>query len=406
MDRALLGREQHSSTDQRSPARQCPVCGRATARPVLSLRGIPVHCNVLSDSAEAAIGVPRGDLDLSFCETCGHFHNVSFEDARTRYGGSYENSLHHSAVFQRYASDLVDDLVERHDLRGRDIVEIGAGQGDFLEMLCARGGNRGTGFDPSYVGATTASAAVELVPERYDERFAGHPADVVVCRQVLEHIADASAFVGMVRRVLGPRRDVLVVFEVPSALWTIRDGGIWDLIYEHCSYFTPQSLRYVFARSGFRVEHVDAVFGGQFLLLEAHPDEGEVAMPDPHRADLQDLTAEVARFAAAYEEQVRTWQQRFAELARRGQRVVVWGAGSKGVTFLNVADPERVVDRAVDLNPRKHGKHIAGTGQPIVGPEQLIREPPDAVVVMNPLYRDEIGGRLSQLGIDASLLVA
>jgi hypothetical protein len=388
------------------PSSRCPVCGSAAAAPFLSLSGIPVHCNVLSDSADQARSVPRGDLDLSFCGVCGHFHNASFDDSRTTYGGSYENSLHHSGVFQRYASALVDELVERHGLHGRDVVEIGAGQGDFLQMLCARGGNRGTGFDPSYVGSAGVSDAVTLVPAFYDERFVDHPVDVVVCRQVLEHIGAASDFVAMVRRVIGARDDVLVLFEVPSALWTIHDGGIWDLIYEHCSYFTPQSLWRVFARNAFSVDRVDPVFDGQFLVLEARPAEGPTALPDTFAADIADLGADVARFAAHYEDQVAMWRRRFEELARAGRRVVIWGAGSKGVTFLNVADRDRVVERAVDLNPRKHGKHIAGTGQQIVGPEALVGEPPDVVVVMNPIYRDEIGATLARLGIDAQLLLA
>ncbi len=406
MDGALVTGRRMPDTELACSTSRCPVCGSAAARPFLSLPGIPVHCNVLSESAERAVDVARGDIDLSFCSVCGHFHNVSFDDTRTTYGASYENSLHHSAVFQNYASGLVDELVERHQLYGRDIVEIGAGQGDFLQMLCARGANRGTGFDPSYVGTPAGSGAVTLVPAFYDERFADHPVDVIVCRHVLEHIGHARDFVAMVRRVIGARHDVLVLFEVPSALWTVHDGGIWDLIYEHCSYFTPQSLWHLFARNHFAVERVDPVFDGQFLFLEARPADGPTALPDEHAAAVAGLATDVAGFAAQYEGEVSTWRARFDELARSERRVVIWGAGSKGVTFLNVADRERVVARAVDLNPRKHGKYVAGTGQRIVGPRELIGDPPDVVVVMNPIYRDEIGSRLAQLGIDAQLLLA
>jgi hypothetical protein len=30
--------------------------------------------------------------------------------------------------------------------------------------------------------------------------------------------------------------------EVPNGLFTLRDLGIWDLIYEHCQYFTAASF--------------------------------------------------------------------------------------------------------------------------------------------------------------------
>ena len=383
----------------------CPICGTATEPPFIRIPDVPVHCNVLWTSADDARAAPRGDLDLVFCSTCGHVHNAAFDDARTTYGATYENSLHHSAVFQTYAGELVGELVERYGVRDSDIVEIGAGQGDFLEMLCAAGSNRGTGFDPSFVDADTERSDIRLVPAFYGEEHAEHPADVILCRHVLEHIGPAGDFVAMVRRVIGDRSGTLVVFEVPNADWTFRDGGIWDLIYEHCGYFSEPSLRAAFRRNQFAVERVDSVFGGQFLVLIGRPAPATDSSHEPDRDAVSALSDDIATFARAYEERVTAWNQRFRELADAGLRAVIWGAGSKGVMFLNSVDTAGVVDRAVDINPRKRGMHIAGTGQVIVSPDDLRGDRPDVVVVMNPNYRDEIAATLAGLGITADLLV-
>ena len=85
---------------------------------------------------------------------------------------------------------------------------------------------------------------------------------------------------------------------------------------------------------------------------------------------------------------------------------MIWGAGSKGVSFLNTVDPNGTIEFAVDINERKRGQHIAGTGQRIVGPDELVNIRPAKVVVMNPNYRDEIGARLRDLGLDAEVVVA
>jgi hypothetical protein len=84
---------------------------------------------------------------------------------------------------------------------------------------------------------------------------------------------------------------------------------------------------------------------------------------------------------------------------------VIWGAGSKGVSFLNEVDTDGVVELAVDINPRKHGMHISGAGQEIVGPDALVAYRPEVVIVMNPNYRDEIAATLTDLGVDAELVV-
>ena len=371
----------------------------------MSVAAQPVHCNVLWSSQSAARNAPRGDLDLVFCPTCGHIHNASFDPERTTYGGTYENSLHHSAVFQSYASDLVDALVERHELHDRDIVEIGAGHGDFLAMLCAAGDNRGTGFDPSHTGSENVADGVSVVPAFYGEEFADRPADLIVCRHVLEHIAESGDFVQMVRRVIGTRRSP-AFFEVPNALWTLDDGGVWDLIYEHCGYFTPTSLSEVFRRGGFKTDRVDAVFGNQFLTIEATPVSGVAQPPAQLGEDIEQLRQIVDRFAGTYRQEIARWRHTLDSLSGEGRHAVVWGAGSKGVSFLNTVDTENTIELAVDINPLKHGMFVAGSGQEIVGPGALRSSPPDVVIVMNPNYCDEIGATLDDLGVIAEVLPA
>ena len=71
-------------------------------------------------------------------------------------------------------------------------------------------------------------------------------------------------------------------------------------------------------------------------------------------------------------------------------RVAIWGAGSKGVAFLTTLGVRSEVAFAVDINPHKHGFFMPGTGHEVVGPERLREAPPDVVVVMNPIYVEEI----------------
>lgn len=383
---------------------RCPVCDSPTGEPFLLIPSVPVHCNVLWSTSADAVGAPRGDMELVLCGTCGHVFNRAFDVGSTTYGATYENSLHHSGAFQSYVAELVEDLVDKYDIRDRDVVEIGAGQGDFLETLCVAGANRGTGFDPSFVAAGDVSERVRVVAEFYDERFISEPADVVLCRHVLEHIEDSGAFVSMVRRVIGERSSV-AVFEVPDAAWTFRHDGIWDLIYEHCGYFSEESLRWAFAHSGFGIEHVRSVFGNQFLVLEALPADGPTELPADFADRVGDLVTQVADFSGHYGEIIDAWSERLAELADAGRTAALWGAGSKGVSFLNVVTGAEVVDRAVDINPRKRGMRVSGSGQCIVAPQDLVDDPTDVVIVMNQNYVDEIRSTLDGLGLSPEIMV-
>lgn len=375
--------------------------------PVLNMDQLPVHCNVLWPSRAGALSAPRGDIHLTYLPDCGHLYNSAFDPELMTYTQAYENSLHFSARFQEYATSLAERLITAYDLRDKDIVEIGSGQGDFLKMLCRMGGNRGVGFDPSFVEeAGEGDTAVSFVQEFYSEEFADYPADFICCRHVLEHIDEPVPFLKAVRRAINGRMDTVVFFEVPNALWTVRQMGIWDIIYEHCSYYSPVSLAHLFTQAGFEVLAVNETFGGQFLTIEAKLASATAIPVAPNNAELAALTADVAQFADNYRQKVAYWHNTLHELAANGRRVVVWGSGSKGVMFMNKFDQEGLIRYAVDINPRKQGMFVAGSGQEIVPPEFLRVYQPDVVIIMNRNYEGEIAGQLTQLGLAADILIA
>jgi hypothetical protein len=97
---------------------------------------------------------------------------------------------------------------------------------------------------------------------------------------------------------------------------------------------------------------------------------------------------------------------KLSRINERGLRAVLWGAGARGDTFLNVLGATTEIPLVVDISPRKWGKFMAGTGQPIASPEVLIDDPPDVVVIANEIYREEIEKQLLDMGIEVEILVA
>lgn len=381
--------------------RECVVCGSDSLRPVLDVHAVPIYCNVLWPTREQARAAAKGDICLTFCPDCGHFFNAAFDPRQIDYTASYDNSLHFSPRFNEYARELAERLVRTYDLHEKDIIEIGCGKGDFLALLCEHGQNRGVGFDRSYEPDRSGEESrvdIRFVQDFYGEPYASYPADFVCCQHVLEHIEQPVEFLRDLRKCLGDRTDTVVYFEVPDALFTIRSMGIWDLIYEHCSYFTRRSLARAFELAGFEVLALGESFGGQYLYIEARPGIVAAAPRFDDGLDMQAVSRDVAAFDAKYREKVAEWRQR---LTTGEPGNVIWGAGSKGVTFLNVLGESGGADFAVDLNPHKHGKYLPGTGQEVISPEALPGYAPRRVIIMNPLYSDEIEEALRELSVDA-----
>jgi hypothetical protein len=104
---------------------------------------------------------------------------------------------------------------------------------------------------------------------------------------------------------------------------------------------------------------------------------------------------------------VASWRDRLDQLKNKGGRAVAWGAGAKATTFLNIVDPAgSVISHVVDINPRKAGRFVPGTGQRIIEPNELRELRPDLVILTNQLYREEITLNIAGLGLNPELLAA
>jgi hypothetical protein len=195
-----------------------------------------------------------------------------------------------------------------------------------------------------------------------------------------------------------------VFFEVPDTSRILVEGAFWDIYYEHCSYFTLGSLGRLFRASGFDPLSLRTGYDDQYLLIEAKVRDTEPTGSLQGEDDLADVGTKVRSFVEATQTAIRAWDQRLADAAAAKKKVVIWGASSKGVAFLTSLEAGDTVEYAVDINPYKQGKFLPGAGQEIVGPDFLQDYGPDLVIIMNPIYVEEIRSDLAQLGLAPELV--
>lgn len=386
----------------------CPVCASKSVSVFATVKEALVHCNLLWNTRESAINARRAELSLGFCTRCGHVFNTAFDPEAMKYSEIYENSLHFSPVFQDYARGLAVKLIERYGLYEKDVIEIGCGKGDFLLLMSELGGNRAIGFDASYTRDRhdSTGSRVSFIQDMYCEKYSHFKGDMVLSRQVLEHINSPRSLVKMMRSATGSRPGAVVFCEVPNFMHIMKELAVWDIIYEHYSYFTPMSLSHLFKNDGFKIEKLEESYEGQFLCLEAKPSENPGNTAEEDKPGLDALMRIVAAFFRRYTEKIAAWKCELERIAVRGQKAVVWGAGSKGVSFLNTLKTAGQISHVVDINPHKQGKYVPGTGQEIVAPESLKDIDPDLIIIMNPIYISEIWETVKRMGLKCRILTA
>lgn len=383
------------------------MCAEVDTTELLHLPSIPTNNVILCDDPTGASDWPVASFRLMLCRRCGFIFNADFQPAAVEYSSRIEETQAFSPHFVRYAESLAGDWIDRYDIRAQTVLEIGCGKAEFLSLMCEIGDNQGIGFDPAvHIDRVDVDAALRLtlVADLFGDEQIGLDADALVCRHTLEHIADVHGFLSMVHRWAAHRRESpILLFEVPDVERILDEVAFWDLFYEHCSYFTADSLRFAFGRAGFEILDVRRTYDDQYLLLEARPRSGATPCPVPPTQGVASAIERSERFVDRYQLTTARCRAKLEQFKKDNKTVALWGGGSKAVSFLTNLGVSQLVDFAVDVNPNKQGKFLVGTGHPVHAPEQLRDCGSLLLVVMNPVYMSEVTQIVETLGIDADI---
>jgi len=387
--------------------RTCPNCHSNGLQIFYRVDDIPVHSCLLITDKEEALACPKANLQLGFCDSCGFITNTQFDPSVHNYSAEYEETQGFSPRFNAFARSLAQRLVEKYDIHGKTILEIGCGKGEFLTLMCELGNNRGIGIDPAFAPERNPAAAgtqIEFIQDFYSERYADMEADVICCRHTLEHIAPTSEFIRLIRNAIGKRTDTLVFFEVPDMMRVLREGAFWDIYYEHCSYFTTGSLARLFRSAGFKIDDLYLDYDDQYIMITAYPTDSPTLASLNTESDMQASMLAREEFTESCSNRMNWWRTTLEQWMTSGRKVVLWGSGSKAVAFLTTLKPTDQIEYVVDINPYKQGRYIPGTGQKIVSPGFLREYRPHIGIVMNPVYRDEIQLSLAKMNVSPKLV--
>jgi len=235
---------------------QCPMCGS------------PAETVFRRQNQLGSVYLPPGqrvDLHVGGCRNCDFFWNVdAFADPAaftawvTPAYQSYrllDNDLHGFPLVDPRsvtAADFLDVHCPWQDMR--HVLEVGSNRGDFLAYLQQRHGYLqllGVESSPlSLVGVPT------LFHDVHDLRFSAS-FDLVVARQVLEHMADPVRFLSRLASFLRPGAWLMV--EVPE-LETELDEGVDPWVVEHVGHYSGQALELLGRRVGLSLEALDRTY--------------------------------------------------------------------------------------------------------------------------------------------------
>ncbi|WP_045835675.1 class I SAM-dependent methyltransferase [Hyphomicrobium sp. 99] len=323
------------------------------------------------------------------------------------YTADFEQSQHFSGTFNAFARKFAAEIAERFDISGKRVLEIGCGKGEFLIELCKGHDAIGLGIDPGYRaddGRGKTVEGLEFIVDNFGPKYENLEADLILCRHTLEHIFPVSTFLRSVSEIAKKCKDLSVVFETPDGMRVLEEGAFWDIYYEHCCYFSPGALARAFRNADLDVTHLELAYGDQYIIQYARALGDRTTPPLPIENDLHKMRKLAADFGERVAAVRQVWNSLIRSASAAGKRIVLWGGSSKAVAFLTTLNLQDEVIAVVDVNPYKQGKFLPGTGHRVVEPQALSNIRPDLVVVMNPIYVEEIAATLEAMSLTPEIV--
>jgi len=374
----------------------CPVCDERRWDSILHGQA---PLNTVTDLHGDGGDRRRMDYHLVRCAACGHLYNRAFDDGLV--GAMYTDVPLTNVPVHPSMLTRLQDLSEWLDvdgLSGKNVVEIGCGSGHLARILAMRAAQVRL-YEPNrnLRPEMLAEANIQLHQGLFTSDDARDPADLVICRQVLEHVADPLALLRIIRKALRP--DGRVYLEVPDAAFIEAHASFSDLHQQHVQYFTIGNLIRLARAAGLHPWRVLSIKDGHDMgvLLQGEP------RPDPLSA-FPDRSVSESGLAARLAARLAATRRTVAGL--RG-RIALYGANAYGQSFFNATEGIGRYDHVFDDTQAligRYGLFGVNTTLPIREPTPEALARCDSVIVCAYLHDTAICERIRGKGFSGRVL--
>jgi len=330
----------------------CRLCHHDSLELTIDFGMQPIVHNLMRSPDEATALYP---FKLASCRICGFLQLVDFIEPDILYKNYFTISAWKS---QPHVPRLLDEIEQIYHLHaGTRILEIGCNDGTFLEQLRARGYGELIGVEPTEDAFSLAQKRnLHVYRDFFDTTFVQKELasqkkfDLIVTRQVLEHIGDLADFMGCAREVLVDGGGLVI--EVPDCGMNLEslDYALWE---EHPNYFTLNTLRMLVERSGFVVVHHEAtLFSGKAILLFAiKANARDWPLTPFDQPAIDNYRASWPLLRAAMRNHIEAMDA----------KVYVYGCGARSSTVVNFMGMGDLIECYVDDQPEKQEKYVPGS---------------------------------------------
>ncbi len=364
---------------------KCRICGCEDYESIINLGNIHPS-NFLDNGAT----VEQAPLHLVQCKCCELVQLKESIDLDRMYKDFYwyRSGLNQNMV--NSLRDVVDSVMKKVDLKKEDsVLDIGCNDGTML------------GFYPDYVCKAGIDPAPNLNPQNIDlfinDYFlADYFNDdkkykVITAIAMFYDLEDPNKFLQDIKSILS--YDGIFIVQFTDLLSMVKINAFDNICHEHLEYYSLKVLNDLMIRNDLRIFDVEynSVNGGSIRAYIRHDEDINYCEVN-HKINKENeyfRKFPIKNFGNSIEQTKRDLLRKVSKYKKKNKRIYVLGASTKGNTLLQYYGLDNtIIDKALEVNEDKFGKHTIGTNIPIVSEKDGLAEKPDYLLVLPWHFRD------------------
>jgi SAM-dependent methyltransferase len=325
---------------------------------------------------------------IVICRNCGFVFKNPLPTKRELINYYSNCSIHDSFGYDENRMVNIYASLQSHfpdGFRGR-LLEIGCANGHLLKVFRDQGWQV-AGIDPNPASQEAALIEHDLVIMRGEfdvSLFLGQePYDLIILYDVIEHLIEPDRLISDLTELL--TENGLLYLVTPNILCPYVDLGYFS--FEHLSFFSPKTLSWLLAQSGFQAIEIDPAEKISSVWKRSK-------MAFEFKSDYLQVSASVKGYQEKFNTRMELIEKKISAAISLmpSERLAVWGAGAHTGQLLEMTElGELPLYGFFDSDVKKHGTTL--NGLPIMefpsDPDVLV-DKIDGILISSKAFEDAI----------------
>ena len=291
--------------------------------------------------------------NIRYCKKCSWAWN---SDAKVV---DYESLpvIEDAGYSQKFLEFQSNSAKRLNKLLGSDLtlLEIGAGAGEFLQRISAVSK---TAFEPSRESRRIVEKDIHVVNDFFDPQIHSCEYDLIIMRQVLEHIPSPLDFLRRLcsRPLNLDNKPFYIYVEVPNSELSFSQGRFYHFYFEHCNHFTIHSMFMIAVALNLKVEFCCSAYNDTIIqcLLSGNKSNDISKSISERRLEIQEFLTKVVI---------------------EKEQIFIWGSAGNGCFLINHFNLDLdMCPIVIDSDPQKQNLFLGKFGQMVISPERAFKE--------------------------------